>query len=477
MHTQNRRHRLFLAAPVFALCLAWSFVSGITQASHPPLADLPGTTLRIDEEEHIVRVPGGIIRLTQDSDFRITDNGPELVRGSLLAVADGRLAITVGDADVSGWAGGFHLTVFGDRISIAALTTPVRIDRKGATTIVPPRTQVPSLFQASIVPVPQHFLREQLPAIARLTDLLPPSPLPLDSSPPSFVASVLRLPAARERADKAAGRGTDCGLHLVTAASDGKASDLLRPCLEQAEDWMLLSFHLAVRNAVWSLPVPASASIEDRISRIELLPISDRGPNAVPEQVVEWWAEDAAQILSDASGSVLSDRLPVIAEHIAHLSRAGYPDRAKRYALHLLALREDGLLPTGSVVPMLQSVLMDAVPRLTLPSVSLSASVSVPAAESAPSMDADHLLADADRALRTAGFMFTGRTHLEPEGAAVAVRDIVLGTPKGHQILQFSYNPVTDTVSRIGIDGKILPYNLPLARYVKWLRGEKLEEE
>ncbi len=475
MHKQIPRHRLFIAVPVFAFCLVWSVVGGMVHAGPSPVADLPGTTLRVTEGERIVQIPGGIVRLGKESILHITDDGAELERGSALAVADGRLVLHVSDADISGWAGGFHVTAHGDRISIAALTTPVRIDRDGGTMIVPVRTQVPTLSNAAIVAVPQHFLRENQPAIVMLQDRLPQSSFSLESAPPSAVVSALRFPAARDRANREAGRGTDCGLHLVSAASQGTAGSLLLPCIERAEDWMLLSFHLAVRNAVWSLPAPSSATVEDRIRRIELLPLSDRGSVAVPEQIVSWWAQDAAAILADASGALLADRLPMITTAIAHLSQAGYPDRAKRYATRLLALEKHAPVQFGSVVTSLRSILADAVPRFTIP---LHASLStrpvdrpIPA-EVTPDPT---LLADADRALRDAGFMFTGGTYIELEGSSVAVRDIVLGTPKGHQVVQFSFNPATNTVSRIGVDGKLLPYSLPLDRYVRWVRGEKLE--
>lgn len=418
MHTQNRRHRLFIALPLFALCIAWSVVGGIVESRQSPVASLQDLYIEATDVR-VVAVQGGVIRLQPGAVLEHTEGAYRITAGQALVVADDWLTIQAGDALLSGWSGGWFVTVDADRVNLAALTTPVRVDRKGTTTIVPARMQSTSLSDNTLLALPAHFLREQLPFV--------------------FAHSV---------------------------SSESK----VRQLLSDDEDIVLLSLHPERRTVVWTLPLPEQTSVSERLLCVTLLPLSDRLPSALPTQIVDFWAEDIASLLlvDDASGSLLRTQLPILASHIATLSRDGYPDRARRYASHLLDILTNASFDSGPTMQMLKAVL---------------ASVPVPFQDSAPApevtipivqaaaLDPEQLITAVTDALHTAGFMFTKQTVILSEGTVATVSDVVLGTLNGDQLLHFSYDPASDLVSHIEQDGQVLPFSLSLEKYVGWLRG------
>jgi hypothetical protein len=281
-----------------------------------------------------------------------------------------------------------------------------------------------SVEDGTLLPIPEHFLREQLSLV----------------------------------------------LHYVPPSVQKR-----RSMLTDNRDLVLLSLHPERRNAAWILPLAEDVSLDDRWLRVTLLPVSDRLPAAIPAQVVRWWADDVTALLATdaASGSLLREEIPVIAEHIVALRRGGYPARARLYALALSAILADVPSAASPVLAMLQSVM---VPDLSLTQlVSVSSASSAPTVESTGAEDPDQLLASVTDVLRQAGFMFTTQTTIVPHGDVATVSHIALAAAAGDQLLHFSYDPVTNLVSSIEYEGKILPFALTLEKYVEWVKGEKID--
>lgn len=512
----SRRHRLYVAVPLFTLCTALSFGSGALRGMSADVGSEGGMSV---EGEGAVSRRGDMMRLE---------------RGTALFAARGIATVEAGPFLARGWNGAFDLTLQEGRLDVAALTTPVIVRTRTNLWLVPAGTQRhltldmpvfsenPAAWAAAPgpVPLPAHYLRERLPAAERLLASAPFRPLDAATSAGwADMADPLRLSAARDRADAAEHAAVRRALHEALLAGDARAArdallaesaeealrdqeaasllpellvlaqrmdlaSVLLPFFVQDPDHLLLALlHDDVRAHAWMLPWPDLGS-HVRIAALLRLPAADNEHDAaMPSLAVERWGERWADLLlhTDIPGTFADAVLLPLERDVIALDRLGYPERARRYAaaavrafeqrrgsyspkaIAVLERLESLSVGNGVVIEPVTVVAQDAPPA--------QASSASSAAEQAPSA-----LEREDRMrtmLRDAGGMFTSKTVISAVAPDhVRVENVVFGTAAGDRLIGFTYDAAADLVIDIKKDGKLLPYGLPLARYLEWVRGE-----
>ncbi len=468
---QNRRHRLYVAVPLFVF-FAWL---GLPQSGHNMPADL--STIRSEEDG--------------------------LIAGKSIVTA------TINDLTLSGWNGAFHIDAAStDRVTIAALTTPVVATRSDVQWIVPVGMQLTidadasSTLDASWLQnhrpqrLPVHYVREMLPKVEVLMERVRLSALPAaETTLPPLLGSALRFDAAENRAWE---QETALRLSVLTQAmqeSDDALIDelLLRQDTQQAlqhapvqQLWTVLSLAAASNRDALILPFllddadaaliaryhpllsdrawvyPGSDTDRSALLLQILLPQSDRAGDPRPEAVIRAWQDGWQALVKDEAQAtfIRETVLPLIREDIVALDRDGYPARARAYSDALAAA-------FGSE----QEVIVDA--RVDIAEEQIDEAEERATEE--PEVTQEIISEDQVRKiLSDLGVMFTSKSALSlNEDGSYAIRDIVMGTNTGDRVLSFTYQPSRDLVSGIEHEGKILPYSLSLEQYLTWVRGEK----
>ncbi len=518
--TARFRHRLYVVLPLF-LAIAWMGVSGNSHASLLDAVSLTqsGSLTMIDTDR--IALEGG----------RVTATGATIEIHESSLIAGKSLMILQADGfTVEGWNGVFEADASAQqKLTIAALTTPVLLKRDLERWIVPVGMQLtisdqPSALSGSIadwisarrpLALPDHYLRERLPEADRLMTLLAIHPLVADQSfLPPLIGHNFRLPAAEQEAKKhdASQRLADLSAvlnHGDVAAFDALISnpltgdalnhadrqDLLTvlslalsvkrdvqilSALNDADTVALLRFHPLLRDRV-SLSSDAAANARLLLLSQMLIPVSDRDEAAVSPLAVQAW-QNGWQMLAE-SGALTSDTLnvvlPTITADIVALDTAGYPERARGYAAALVAgieqlpdnLSADALVSLDqlrSVYDIARSV--TSVDPVTVPAP--AAVTAIPAAIIAPVGQVVMPENDVRSMLIAHGCMFTAQSALrQKEGGAYLVDSVVIGTPAGDTLISFTFDPVQNLVTDIEKDGQILPYSLSLEKYLEWVRG------
>lgn len=526
MHIKNhsrqpsvRQHRLYVAVPLFMLCAAPSFGAAALETLHGRAVDTGAQQGTIADGEGVLSHSGAIVSLES---------------GNALFAARGIVRVQAGTFDVRGWNGAFDLTLRGDALDVAALTTPVLVRTKTDIWMIPAGMQqhvtgVSPAFSddpagwavlRQPVPLPAHYLQEHLPRARRLFEaalFAPAQPDPIMRPP--LAGHVLQFSAARERAEEAEQTTVLNALHralldgdvhaarvalsadtaeaaltgasaaallpeLLSLAQHTPLQSLLTPFFVREPDHLLLALlHPSLRGHAWMLPWP-DMNTEARIAALMSLPAADHEEQAVPELAVERWSAHWTDVLSQAdapSASRLADAvLKPLEAQITLLERRGYPERARRYAAAIagvFASHAQGLSPEASAtLGRLHAFARGGgivTEPVTVPVV-VSDAESSSSASTAPDADRAVALENAVRALLTdAGCMFTAGTVIRAVTAErVEVENVVVGTVGGDTLISFQYNVATDQVIDIRKDGRTLPYSLPLARYLEWVRGE-----
>ncbi len=466
----KRRHRLYVAVPLFVL-FAWFGV--------PHSGALMSTDLSV---------------------VRSDESG--LIAGKSLVTT------MVEDVTFIGWNGAFHIDAStADRMTVAALTTPVLAVRGDARWLVPVGMQLTIDANASDaldaswlqshrpLKLPAHYLRDMLPQTDALMEQSQVSALPaVNATIPPLLGSGLRFAAAESRAQE---RNTALRLSALTKAmkegdeetvdallleqsthnalqhasvsslwtvlslalSSGRDALILPFLLGESDASLIARYHPQLSDRAWVYP--ASAADRSMLLAHILLPRSDRDQDPRPEPVIRAWHDGWQSLLQDEAQAafIRETVLPVIREDIEALDRDGYPARARAYSDALAAV-------FGSD----QGVIQDSQIDLTEPPSEEVEEAEVKLDQPIEIIPEDQVRSD----LLRFGVMFTSKSSLTlHEDGSYAVRDIVLGTASGDRVLSFDYQPSRDIVSGIEHDGKILPYSLSLEQYLAWVKGEK----
>lgn len=362
-----------------------------------------------------------------------------LQEGSKLVQGEGIVGLRTGFFDVRGLSGAFTASVSGKNLSIAALTTPV-IVREGEGTIVIPagmqwRTENAHLpadwrtWHDDLLPVPRHFLREQLASLKQ---------------PPG------------------------------SSASPQHANALRAQIASNADLWLLASLHPTLKRFAWPKPPPDGVPGELAFLRLLLFPRSDSAADAISPVLVRLWKHDVAGMLAADRDvkTTLMEVLPLWIRDIAAMEEHGLRDRARRYrqALAEATAPYEILLPQRllAAVRAPQRTLTASVIAMQTPVASASSTSSV---SSVLALSPPELERRARSALSAAGALFTIHSVFRPVShAAVEVSDVFFAATKGAVKADFTYDVVTGKVSAISWNGKMLPYALPLDRFVEWAK-------
>lgn len=487
-------------------------------------------------EERVITVGSMVMQAEAGTVVETSDvSRPSLEKGTVLVSSPVLFHLQVNDMDLQGWNGAFHVSKEGDRITIAALTTPVLVTVGTHQTIVPasmqwnavsldiPVTDVQAWVQArATLPLPQVFLQDQLRTISTL-----PAPRFEDAlSDTSFVSPTLgqslRLPSAQDRAESAERMeslesvrktlesspaqidallldpDTEAALHsaqanavlptLESLALSAGKGDLFLPAFTASADRLLLaSFHPLLRDHARVLPITATLTDDQEFSLLLLTTLSDLQPQALSSLAITPWQTLWSTYLSSHKDAekTFAAALPILQSHIERMDSLQYPERVYTYTNALLDIGRpywQVLSPEARTLLNEIHTLRDA-RRVAAPladsiaeeAVSSSSSLSSPSSSSSvastPSVSNDVLVQQAERILQAAGFMMTPKTLLKPVSNGVQVTDIIVGTKTGDQAMQFVFNPDTNMVSDILQDGVILPYAITLEQFLDWVKG------
>lgn len=522
------RHRLLVVFPLFAAIIAVSAYAApratrgqLAGAVEGPVATQ--TTVYLGRDATAVLQPNAILDTTQTP--------PVLKQGSVLLQADGMTAVQAGDLLVQGWHGGFVVSMQGNIVSIAAVTSPVLVGYKDARTLVPVQMQwrgavldakAPWRSTRVMKPLPTDYVQEQMVIIEEMQT--PPSVASLQSSFLPMIDSFLdffRLPAAITRASEQ--RSERAASSIVAAVRHGERADVLSLLEEGAwagmlsspagqrvlpsllpeaakqgfaqwfatvtlddDDRLLLaSIHPLLRDHAWVAGPDRTLSTGNAVLRMISLPFSDTATEGASDLVIERWGQSLGSTLRSAQKPpvVAAEILRSVTVALDRCQKLGYPRRAQRYAasaLQAIAPWKGELAGTvGAIIDHMEAIRKAPLPdAATLgASVLAQAAASSAAASSAPApvlLSAEELQARTRELLEEAGALFTVQTVIEPieKRNAVRVTGVAIPTASGDQMVAFSYDLDRGVVFDITKDGQPLPYDVPLAGYLEWVKGE-----
>lgn len=532
---KNLRHRLFVAVPLFALCIGWTLVAGVTHVWQQASVEQNGGEIVAETgERDFVLQNGDRVRLAADARLLQSGSLLRLEEGYVLFSVFGWLDVQAGAWTLSAWSGGFDVRKVGEDVIVAAITTPVLVKNGETVFLLPPRTQSTLrgdyrpfdraelgawYAERRAVPLPEHYLRSVLTA---LRSLAPEEKAPRRAATGNklFAGQFLLADAAKRRlaevermeriyaVEQAAGESDPGELQrlllmpetadilrnyagrevrariLARAAERGRAALLLPLFLAGQEEWLLASAHSLLREYAWVMSIPENVGEEMRVMRLLQLPASDHEPEGILDVTADRWSMELQATMEENDATAWANQLlPLLGQEIVGLRQAGFPERSSRFAARILSLpvwESETLSPLvqrslesireeadGVDPPILTSQSIAEVPQHAVSSDSSSSAMSVSVAER------EQIAAETRAVLAEAGFMFTVRTAVKAQSfSRVEVENIVLGTSAGDRLLQFAYDVENNAVSEILHEGNILPYSLPLTKYVEWVRGK-----
>lgn len=528
--THTKKHRLLVAAPLFALFLVLSVRDGLVQS--PLQASLTGSGSMVEavNEAKILSLEGASYRLEAGARVVESAEGISLQAGTVLVFSEGLSRISTSRLTLEGWNGGYQVTVSGDTVTIATLSTPVLVSDGKNETLIPPFMQWKGRGFTSLttgldawyasrktLALPADFVQERmqtLSIIALQADAA--EAYAADTILPPALGQELRFEAAQERAEQtirlqrlealhsalssdastvdtlllepdtaailssAEGQSAMPGL-LTKALSTGKGGLFLSYFVVDSRQALLAAFHPLTRDHARVLPQTLAWTPDEELSFLLLTPLSDSAPDSLaPLAMEEWQARFSAFAQHGSGATVFADALPFLRAQIDRFDTLQYPARVDRYATALLAIAEPiETKLTADARHMLQDLrLLRTNRRIAAPiadvasSSSSVSSVAIAASSSSRhiTLSNDELVADTQSLLQNAGFMFTSQTALKPVDGIVEVTNIVFGTAKGDIALRFSFDPTTQTVSGIEDNGQTLPYSVALQQFTEWIR-------
>ncbi len=432
--------------------------------------------------------------------------GSVVQSGSVVTMQKGTASITARDlvtihaedVTISAWHGAFDISADAQKLTIAALTTPVLLTKGTRQWIIPASMQ--GIFHidqeitdepytwiddVQLYPMPAHYMEERLPVARRIMSAF--KGVSLSETSPLFElhkalvdghleqARTLLMQPGMEMNLRTADESLRSDMY-VNARALGLENVFLAFLAGDSKDLQMLTLaHPLTRADAWVLPH------ENNLTEVLMLIPSDRLEDAVPQLVIDQWAAELAQAMDNAEDMNVfaSATFPAFHEMIAALRDAGYPHRSKQYAqaivnaLHkdIRSLNDDARASFASIetlahgdVPVAEEVVL---PVTETGSVSASETVDV------VSININEAVATLRANLAGYGAMFTSKTLIAPNTSGrIQVDGLVIATAHGDTLLRFTYNPASDEVENIEHDGKILPYSLSLEKYVEWVKGK-----
>lgn len=484
--TTGKAHRLFVAVPLFAVMLAISCI----------------------ESARLFQQTG--------SEERSAEWVASQDEHGTMYVSYGQLSVDAGAYRISTWHGAMSVIDDGTTVSVAALTSPVLVEKNGEQWVIPVGMQWSSaaspIFGEDVSgwlkarqpkKLPTHYLQSALPSARALMASVHAETRIIPRASLSLIGQVFQLPAAKERAEQ---EKHELFLHDVTEAlskedstdlealiaqsnvqtqserypvmlalaAEHNRSPLLLPVTEP-DLWLQTAFHPIIRDRVWQ-QLPGDLSTPARLHSLVFLPGSDTAPEPLSELTLKQWMLEWATMLknSDMPLAIIEAALPFLEEQVADLHKQGFPLRALSYARivgDLFLGFDDTLNPMAKAAYEQITAMQEELP--------IAASASSESAEETRAVQAEFALeqllqweTELRARLTKAGAMFMATSKIQSQtNGMIDVSNVVLGTANGDHILAFIYNPVKDTVRSIDENGNVLPNSVSLEKYLEWVRG------
>lgn len=490
----RRAHRPLVALPAFIALVAFSTLEGAglhlfgaTVLAKPPRA---AVIVRADKADAAVASPRGLAgTLAAGGEASVSGDRVDLAKGTLLLAAEGLGTVIAGPVRALAFAGGISVVRDGDRVTVAALTSPALVRSGDALVLVPvgfqwksgaalaSSAEDPSAWLAgrALQPLPAQYRARQLKSLLALRITLSTSALDDAALAPLLASAFNRdtaaikkqlvdAPLAQRLANASA---ADAGL----LASQLRGTDLLlratTPFLRFTDIRTLLAVHPGFRDAAWVAEGDTDA--QGRLARLFLLPASDTLPDAASRLVIDRWSKDLSALVAEQEdpAPLLTAFLGQMKSAFAAFDRAVLPERSARYAKAIAGVVQ----PHGSALTAADRALVDGWLRPKPAAKAVAVLPSFAAASSAPTMTPQQAIANVRAALEKAGAMVTKKTAITAEVAtAVRVEHVALATAKGDQLVSFAYDAVADDARGIDAAGRTQPFGLPLARYLDWVK-------
>jgi hypothetical protein len=529
--TSDRRrtvHRTFVVLPLFLAICAYSLKDAWQVRAD--LLPVSGIVESGNDRRSVVLPSGARVLVLPGASFDASD--VRMISGEALFSHASLVSVQAGLFTLEGWNGAFSVSVQGESVTVAALTTPVVLQSGFQRTVVPIGTQLriqdalPPLGEDAeawlsarwVLPLPAFYIREQIAALDGLSDAEIRWDEALEEATLPAALDVLRLPASQERADAqrsqsavrdvlSALRDDDTALVqsfllqpsltadlqtpegktvfpdiLALAAEKGKAA-LFLPLISDDSLWLLASFHPLLRDHAWVTEGEGSMGAEARLLRLAFSPRADILPSAMSSLAADRWKEDMVSLLEERKEqavSLLDTVLPRFAEALAAQASAELPERTLRYSL----MFQDIAFPyKASISPRSLTSLAEirALPeRLSAVRFEESAPVVPPSSAGSASSSSERVMGvfeygegkeKALGILKASGGMQTEQTSVTViHGDTVHVIGMVFSTDTGDRPFEFTFDAGAREVRDILKDGKVLPYGISLEQFIEWAK-------
>jgi hypothetical protein len=516
----QQTHRHFLALPAFTLAMLLS-------VSLPALssATLQATVLPWQQETEQGRT------FVSDSLkgflFSETDSYQEgdtlwLQKGSVLVSSEGMMHVVAGRFTVEGAAGSLHVTLQGDSLTVAALTSPALVNQGHTRVLIPAGyqwnsrqiTEDSDVFSWShwftataFQELPSDFLQEQNDLLAHVpSTALPKSIEPYDVP----TASVLELPGSLERRQQVWEKDVPSMIRFLVASNDAASlqrfiamppvqkvlggdnartemvalvatssenapvRSYLLPFLTKDQDLsLLLSVHPAFRASMGGLIRPDTAGAESTMLFVKSFPFAEVPENDVSPLLIEQWRVTAQSLLQGQPDEARFLLLQTVAPQVQALQAHGYPERAALYRDALLSLFPfEGSYP-ADIASTLQS--LHALDAVSIDSTVEEPDTTAPAIVTTPASpeEAVRLEAQVRALLQEAGAAMTVQTVIKATSTeSVSVQSVLFASLKGDKLYSFEINPQQKMLRSIQAGEDMLPYPMTLDAFLGWVRGE-----
>lgn len=511
------RHRMFVGLPLFLIAVAVTV--GASQST-ARVVSLPQGAVHTAGKIMLSAEVQGV--LSEGASVTRTEDVPRLTQGSLLLTGPGMVELDAGAVRLHGWSGGYSASVQGQTVTVAAITTPVLVSGVSGFVLVPERFQWKGQTAAAsaLKPLPPAFFGEKTALLRTLTDEAAQSLTGLPTDYVTFsvpLADLLRLPVSRARAkvreqgneltslasslvrgnkgdlQKLLQQGAAAGLKLAPAKSI--APLLLHKAVKQrmtawflpaflinTERWTLASIHPQLRDLAWTDPMTQTIPSEQLLPSLLALPQSDVQTEGASHLTIEAWGRAFSAYLTKQKNPAAAVRslLPDITATIKRSNALGYPKRAQDYAsalldvLHALKDLPASLQPYLADLTALSDRTLPPASVLPLPSTSAASSAASASSSSPlPLLTPEEIHARAQQALQGVNALFTIKTVIEPltNTNTARITGIALPTPRGEELMEFTYNVASDHVVGLTKDGKTLPYEVTLKQFVEWVKN------
>lgn len=446
-----------------------------------------------------------------------------LHNGSVLCLGEGECVVRAGAADVRSLAGAIHVSLHGNQLTVAAVSSPAVVRIGSALTVVPagwqwrftgdalPRAEAGVatwLAARTIQPLPARFLREQLQRMDVLgasssEEFLPapgalPAPLKRQDYllPDAFARrqeswnfDVLGALRQRTEARDFAGlqvlfddptyaealksRAARAMIAVLLSSPDlGLTAQPLLSHYVHADDARLLaSLHPVLHAVALTFPARLDASEDALLALLLVLPQADRSPQPLAAFAVERWERNARSALKarEEPADLLAALVRTLSQHAEDLEQVGYPERARRWAdaLHRLVAGYETMLSDADQDRLDQLAAFRRVTLQAAPDSMIDETAVLPAT---PSLSAAELTARTEQALGDAGALFTVATEIEAlDGSAVHVSSILFAGSQGDLEYSFVFDVPTRTVHSIVRGSQEFPYGLEWDAFVAWV--------